>query len=52
MALAERLCETLPDCRGLVRVAGAGHASNLTHPEPVNRAIEEFLVSLGARERV
>jgi len=52
MALAERLCEMLPDCRGLVRVAGAGHASNLTHPEPVNRAIEEFLVSLAAREMV
>jgi 3-oxoadipate enol-lactonase len=52
MALAERLCQSLPDCRGLVRVEGAGHASNLTHPEPVNAALEEFLVSLGTTEMV
>lgn len=52
MALAERLCHDLQDCRGLVAVDGAGHASNLTHPEPVNEAIEKFLVSLPAREAV
>ncbi len=46
IALAERLCGALPDCRGLVRVEGAGHASNLTHPEPVNQAVERFLESL------
>jgi 3-oxoadipate enol-lactonase len=46
MSLAERLCGTLAGCRGVVRIDGAGHASNLTHPEPVNRAIEEFLTSL------
>ncbi len=30
----------------LVVVPGAGHASNLTHPQAVNAAIETFLVSL------
>lgn len=46
ISLAERVCANLPGCRGLVRVEGAGHASNVTHPEPVNRAIESFLASL------
>ena len=32
----------------LVIVAGAGHAANLTHPEPVNAAIAEFLAALPA----
>ena len=52
LALAERLCQNLPRCRGLVAVEGAGHASNLTHPAPVNVAIEKFLVSLGAAQAV
>ena len=43
MSLAERLCANLPGCKGVVRVEGAGHASNLTHPEPVNEAIAAFL---------
>lgn len=43
IAKAERLCDDLPGCRGLVRIQGGGHASNLTHPEPVNRAISAFL---------
>ena len=47
MAAAESLCEGLADCRGLVRVDGASHASNLTHPEIVNPAIREFLLALG-----
>jgi 3-oxoadipate enol-lactonase len=46
MSLAEKLCANLSACRGLVRIEGAGHSSNITHPEPVNKAIEEFLVSL------
>ena len=46
MSLAEKLCANLTACRGLVRVEGAGHSSNVTHPEPVNEAIEEFLVSV------
>ena len=46
IALAEALCRRLQGCRGLVPVEGAGHASNLTHPEPVNQAIERFLVGI------
>jgi 3-oxoadipate enol-lactonase len=46
LALAEQLRAKLPASRDLVRVEGAGHASNLTHPEPVNRAIEDFLATL------
>ena len=46
ISIGEQLCAGLPGCRGLVRVEGAGHSSNLTHPAVVNRAIEDFLVSL------
>jgi pimeloyl-ACP methyl ester carboxylesterase len=46
MELAERLAAGLPHCRGLVTVADAGHASNVSHPEPVNTAISEFLRTL------
>jgi pimeloyl-ACP methyl ester carboxylesterase len=46
MSMAEKLCANLSACRGLVRVEGAGHSSNITHPEPVNEAIEEFLASI------
>lgn len=49
ISVAERLCANLPGCRGVVRIEGAGHASNLTHPEPVNQAIEGFLASLPDR---
>jgi pimeloyl-ACP methyl ester carboxylesterase len=44
--LAQRLCSELADCRGLVIVEGAGHASNLTHPEEVNTALKQFLGDL------
>ena len=43
---AEELCTGLSGCRGLVRVPGAGHAANLTHPEPTNAAIRELMASL------
>lgn len=43
ISIGERLCAGLPNCKGLVRIEGAGHSSNLTHPDPVNRAIENFL---------
>lgn len=46
MARAEALAAGLPDCRGVVRVEGAGHAGNVTHPEPYNRAIRTFLYGL------
>lgn len=50
MALAEELCRRLPGCRGVVRIEGAGHASNLTHPARVNDAIEELLTGLRDRQ--
>ena len=46
MSVAEDMCARLADCR-LVSVEGAGHASNETHPAPVNRAIEDFLSTIG-----
>ncbi len=46
VAWAEPLVERLPGARPMVLVPGAGHAANLTHPEPVNAAIVEFLASL------
>jgi 3-oxoadipate enol-lactonase len=46
MELAQALCDGLPDCRALVRVQGAPHAANLTHPNQVNGPLIEFLRSL------
>lgn len=43
---AEELVAGLKGAHPLVLVPGAGHAANLTHPEPVNAAILEFLQSL------
>ncbi|HZQ29438.1 MAG TPA: alpha/beta hydrolase [Acidimicrobiales bacterium] len=43
MEKAEALVAGLPGCVGLVRVPGAGHASNLTHAEVVNPPLAEFL---------
>jgi pimeloyl-ACP methyl ester carboxylesterase len=47
MARAEALAAGLPNSRPLVRVPGGAHATNLTHPEPVNTAIGRFLEELG-----
>jgi len=44
--LGEQLCEQLPGCTGLIRIDGAPHASNLTHPDQVNGPLLEFLRSL------
>ena len=46
MERAESLCQGLADCRALVRVEGAPHAANLTHPDQVNGPLLEFLRSL------
>jgi pimeloyl-ACP methyl ester carboxylesterase len=46
MEKAEELREGLPGCTRLVRVEGAAHASNLTHPEVVNGPLLEFLRAL------
>jgi pimeloyl-ACP methyl ester carboxylesterase len=40
---AERLAKELPNCEGFVRIAGAGHASNLSHPDEVNGPLRDFL---------
>jgi pimeloyl-ACP methyl ester carboxylesterase len=40
---ARALAEGLPNCEGLVVVPSAGHAANLSHPEPVNAALGDFL---------
>jgi 3-oxoadipate enol-lactonase len=46
--LAERLCRDLPGCERIVRIEGAPHASNLTHPAEANEAILAFLRGLDA----
>ncbi len=46
MELAEQLCSGLSGCAGVVRIEGAPHASNLTHPEQVNGPLREFLLAL------
>ena len=43
---AEDLSHRVPDCRGLLKVAGAAHAPNMTHPETVNAAISSFMHEL------
>lgn len=43
---AEELCQALSGCRGVVRIEGGSHASNLTHPNEVNAPLLEFLRSL------
>jgi len=48
IAMAEALASGLPNALPLVRVPGAGHAANLTHPEPVNAAIAGFLKGLSS----
>jgi pimeloyl-ACP methyl ester carboxylesterase len=43
IAHGEALAKGLPNCQGFVRVPGAGHAPNLTHPDLVNPPLTEFL---------
>lgn len=43
ISIAERMAEVLPNARPLVRIPGGARACNLTHPEPVNRAMADFL---------
>lgn len=42
---AQDMVQRLPQAK-LVTIPGAGHAANLTHPEPVNAAIGPFLSGL------
>jgi 3-oxoadipate enol-lactonase len=46
IGLGEQLCERLPGCEGVVRIEGAPHAANMTHPNEVNGPMLEFLRSL------
>jgi pimeloyl-ACP methyl ester carboxylesterase len=43
MEQAEALQRGLGNCVELVRIPGAGHASNLSHPEAVNGPLRDFL---------
>lgn len=43
MERAEQLLAELPNCEELVRIPGAGHASNLSHPDAVNGPLAAFL---------
>ena len=43
---AEFVAATVHDCRGLVRVRGAGHSPNMTQPAEVNSALVQFLDEL------
>jgi pimeloyl-ACP methyl ester carboxylesterase len=40
---AEALCAGLPHCEEIIRVEGAAHAGNLSHPDQVNPALRAFL---------
>jgi len=46
MERAEELCQGLSGCAGVVRIEGAPHAANLTHPDEVNGPLLDFLRSL------
>ena len=48
LSRAHELCTAVEDCRGVIEVAGAAHASNLTHPDAVNPPLRAFLESLPA----
>jgi len=44
--VARELSRGLPNSRPLVAIEGGGHASNLTHPKLVNRAVQQFIGEL------
>ena len=45
---AEAMAAALTGCDGVVRIPGAAHAANLTHPDLVNPPLREFLRGLPA----
>jgi 3-oxoadipate enol-lactonase len=47
IAKAEQLRDGLAGPAELVAIDGGSHASNLSHPDPVNAAVLRFLRSLG-----
>ena len=46
MERGEALCRGLSGCTGVVRIEGAPHAANLTHPDAVNGPLLDFLRAL------
>ncbi len=46
--LGLRTPQGVPDARGVTLIEGGPHAVNITHPDEVNKAIEEFLDELEA----
>lgn len=46
IGLAEQLCAGLSGCSGVIRIEGAPHAANLTHPAAVNPPLLDFLRNL------
>ncbi len=48
IALADKLQSSVADGRGVVRVPGAAHAPNMSHPDIVNPALEQFLAEVTA----
>ena len=45
MERAQVMADKIPDAE-LVVIPGAGHAANLSHPDPVNQALDNFLERL------
>lgn len=43
IVLGEQLVQALPNCKGFVRIPGAAHAANLTHPQVINPPLLAFL---------
>jgi pimeloyl-ACP methyl ester carboxylesterase len=43
MDKAQHLTRELPGCESVARIPGAGHASNLSHPDEVNELLWDFL---------
>jgi len=47
LRFGEVLAEKLPNSKGMVSVAGAGHTPNLTHASDVNPKLRDFLLRYG-----
>ena len=50
LASSRAIAAALPDAR-LVEISGAGHVVNLSHPEPFNAALQQFLAELDGASR-
>lgn len=48
IALAQQLYEVLPNAKRMVPVEGAPHAANLTNPDEVTQALQDFLAEVYA----